>query len=55
MLNLYKRCVSLDKRKLLVTILSILGIITTIKLAIIYYQSNYNPYAEPSFCSILNS
>ena len=52
MLNLYKRCVSLDKRKLLVTILSILGIITTIKLAILYYQSNYNPYAEPSFCSV---
>lgn len=42
----------MNKRKLIVTILSILGFFTTIKLAIIYYQSNYNPYAEPSFCAI---
>lgn len=40
------------KRETKLTILSILGFICTIKLAIIYYQSNYNPYATPSFCSI---
>lgn len=34
------------------TILSILGLICTIKLAVIYYQSNYNPYSTPSFCAI---
>lgn len=34
------------------TILSLLGFLCTIKLAFIYYQSNYNPYATPSFCSI---
>lgn len=40
------------KRETKLTILSILGFICTVKLAIIYYQSNYNPYATPSFCSI---
>ena len=40
------------KQKTTLTILSLLGFICTIKLAIIYYQSNYNPYAVPSFCSI---
>lgn len=40
------------KQKTKLIILSILGLICTIKLAIIYYQSNYNPYAQPSFCSI---
>ena len=32
--------------------LTILGIICCIELAVVYYQANYNPYAEPSFCSI---
>lgn len=40
-----------NQRKTL-TILSILGLICTIKLAIIYFQSNYNPYSTPSFCAI---
>lgn len=39
------------KRRTL-TILTISGIIITIKLALIYYQANYNPYAAPSFCAI---
>lgn len=32
--------------------LVILGIICCIQLAVVYYQANYNPYSEPSFCSI---
>lgn len=40
------------KNKSILTILSILGFLSTIKLAIVYYQSNYNPYATSSFCSI---
>lgn len=32
--------------------LSLLGILTTIKLAVIYFEANFNPYALPSFCSI---
>ncbi|MCM1265440.1 MAG: DsbA family protein [Candidatus Gastranaerophilales bacterium] len=42
------------KRETILTILSIVGILITIKLAVIYYQANYNPYAVPSFCSINN-
>lgn len=40
------------KKKLGIGLLSIIGLITTIKLAIIYYESNFNPYALSSFCSI---
>lgn len=40
------------KKKVLVAILSIIGIITTIKLAVIYYNANFNPYSLPSFCSV---
>lgn len=40
------------KKETILTILSILGLLITVKLAIIYYQANYNPYAIPSFCSI---
>lgn len=43
---------SVMKKKLLIGILAFIGIITTIKLAIIYYESNFNPYALSSFCSI---
>jgi len=42
----------MKKRIKILYALIILGILTTIKLAVVYYQSNYNPYAEPSFCSI---
>lgn len=42
------------KNKIPLTILAILGLICTVKLSVIFYQSNYNPYAHPSFCSINN-
>lgn len=40
------------KKKLAIGILALIGFITTIKLGIIYYDANYNPYALSSFCSI---
>lgn len=40
------------KKKLLIGIIALIGFVTTIKLAVIYYESNYNPYALSSFCSI---
>ena len=43
---------TIDKKKLTISILPIIGIITTIKLAIIYYNANFNPYALSSFCSV---
>lgn len=39
-------------RKIIIFILTIIGIATTIKLAVIYYNANFNPYALASFCSI---
>lgn len=41
-----------DKRFLCIQILALLGFVLTIKLAIIYYNANYNDYALMSFCSI---
>ncbi len=40
------------QKKIWVFILALIGFITTIKLAIIYYDANFNPYALASFCSI---
>ncbi len=40
------------KKKVSIAVVAIIGIITTIKLAIIYYNANFNPYALASFCSI---
>ena len=40
------------KKKVAIGVISLIGIITTIKLAIIYYNANFNPYALASFCSI---
>ena len=40
------------KKKVAIATLAIVGIITTIKLAIIYYNANFNPYALASFCSV---
>lgn len=40
------------KKETKIFILVLLGLVMTIKLAIIYYESNYNPYSVPSFCSI---
>ena len=47
-----KNGVFIVKKKILIGIIALIGFITTIKLAIIYYESNYNPYALSSFCSI---
>ena len=40
------------KKNVSIGLIAFMGFITTIKLAIIYYESNYNPYALSSFCSI---
>lgn len=40
------------KQKIAIGLISIIGIITTIKLAIIYFNANFNPYALASFCSV---
>jgi len=42
----------IDKKKLGIQILSLIGFVLTIKLAMIYYVANYEKYALPSFCSI---
>ncbi len=39
-------------KKITIFILALVGFITTVKLSIIYYDSNFNPYALPSFCSV---
>ena len=39
-------------KKISVLVLTIIGFLTTIKLAIIYFNANFNPYALSSFCSI---
>lgn len=38
--------------KIFIFLLAFIGFLTTIKLAIIYYNSNFDPLALPSFCSI---
>ena len=40
------------KKEQLLNGLTILGILCCIELAVVYYQANYNPYAEPSFCNM---
>lgn len=42
----------IDKQKLFIQILSVLGFALTIKLAMIYYVANFEKYALPSFCTI---
>lgn len=39
-------------KRIALTILALLGFITSIKLSIIYIDVNFNPYALSSFCSI---
>lgn len=39
-------------KRITLTILALLGFITSIKLTIIYFDVNYNPYALSSFCSV---
>ena len=43
---------NLMKKKVSIGLISLIGIITTIKLAVIYYNANFNPYALASFCSV---
>ena len=40
------------KKKISIAVIAGVGILTTIKLAIIYYNANFNPYALSSFCSV---
>lgn len=40
------------KKNVIVGFIALVGFLTTIKLAIIYYNANFNPYALSSFCSI---
>ena len=40
------------KKKISIAFIALIGIVTTIKLAIIYYNANFNPYALSSFCSV---
>ncbi len=35
-----------------ITLVAIIGFLTSLKLAMIYWDANFNPYALPSFCSI---
>lgn len=39
-------------KRISLIILTLIGIITSIKLTVIYFDVNFNPYALPSFCSI---
>ena len=39
-------------RRISIVILTLLGLVTAIKLSLIYADANFNPYALPSFCSI---
>ena len=39
-------------KKISIFLVAIIGFLTTIKLAVIYYDANFNPYALPSFCSV---
>ena len=41
-------------RRIILTVLAIIGFITSIKLTTIFYEANYNPYALNSFCTINN-
>lgn len=42
----------IDKKKLAIQILALLGLALSIKLAFIYYSANFDKYALSSFCSI---
>jgi len=40
------------KKKIWISIIALIGLVTTIKLAIIYYEANFNPSYLGSFCSL---
>lgn len=42
----------MNKKKLSIAIIALVSFLTTIKLAIIYYNANFDPYALTSFCTI---
>lgn len=42
----------IDKKKLSIQILALIGLVLAIKLAFIYYSANFDKYSLPSFCSI---
>ena len=42
----------IDKKKLSIQILALIGLGLAIKLAFIYYSANFDKYSLPSFCSI---
>ncbi len=44
----------MNKKKISIGIITLIGFITTIKLAVIYYNANFNAFALPSFCSVDN-
>ena len=39
-------------KRITLTILALIGLVTSIKLSFIYWDANFNPYALSSFCSI---
>ena len=39
-------------KRIALTVVAIIGFLTSVKLALIYWDANFNPYALPSFCSI---
>lgn len=41
-------------KKIYIAFVAFVALLITIKLAVIYYDANFNPYALPSFCSINN-
>lgn len=43
---------TLKFEKIFIFIIALIGFLTTIELALIYFNSNFNRYAMPSFCSI---
>lgn len=42
------------QKRISIVILSLIGLLASIKLTVIYFNVNFNPYALPSFCSINN-
>ena len=43
---------SLLKKNIIIITLVLIGFLTTIDLAVIYHEANFNQYALPSFCTI---
>ena len=39
-------------KKIVIFILALIGFLTTIELAKVYYDANFNPYALSSFCTV---